>query len=345
VIDWSLAGQVARGIAGLQPAGDPTPFERLSAPAAESERLVSAYTGLTSAAPLPTPEAVGRPEWIEANLRSLGGVLDPVADRVGAKLGPLGGAAGGLLAIEAGAISGYLGGRVLGQYEFPVLDPAAPARLLFVAPNLGHAARALDADPDQLLRWVSLHETTHALQFGGVPWLREHLAGLVHQLLGALDVDARGLLRMPDVSDLRGLLNSVREDGLAFVAVGRERRGLLEGAQAFMALLEGYAEHVMDAVGTDLLADLESMRRAMDRRRAERSGLLRVLERLIGLDLKIRQYQLGKAFCDAVVARGGIAALNRAWAGPDSLPTLAELDDPEGWLGRTERLGLGRGAA
>jgi coenzyme F420 biosynthesis associated uncharacterized protein len=345
VIDWSLAGQVARGIANLQPAGDPTAFEELSGPAAESERLVSSYTGLAAPGPLPTAEAVGRPEWIDANLRGIGGVLDPVADRIGAKLGPVGTAAGALLAVEAGAISGFLGGRVLGQYEFPVLDPAAPARLLFVAPNLGHAATALEADPDQLLRWVALHETTHALQFGGVPWLREHLAGLVRDLLGALDVNPRGLLRMPDLSDMRALLDEVREQGLAFVAVGRERRAVLESVQAFMALLEGYAEHVMDAVGTDLLSDLEAMRAAMDRRRTERSGLLRVLERLIGLDLKIRQYQQGKAFCDAVVARGGITALNRAWAGPDALPTAAELDDAPAWLARTERLGLGRGAA
>jgi coenzyme F420 biosynthesis associated uncharacterized protein len=345
VIDWNLAGQVARGIAGLQPAGDPAPFERLSAPAAESERLVSAYTGLTPAAPLPIAEAVARPEWIDANLASLGGVLDPVSAKVGAKLGPLGGAAGMLLALEAGAVSGFLAGRVLGQYEFSVLDPAAPARLLFVTPNLAHAAHTLDADADQLLRWVALHETTHALQFAGVPWLREHLAGLVGQLLAALDVNPSGLLRLPDASDLRALLDRVRDDGLAFMAVGGERRGVLETAQAFMALLEGYAEHVMDAVGASMLADLEAMRAAMDRRRQERSGLLRVLEKLIGLDLKLRQYQLGKAFCDAVVARGGITALNRAWAGPETLPTLAELEDPAAWLARTERLGLGRGAA
>ena len=344
MIDWSLAGQVARGIANLQPAGDPTPFQQLSGPAAESERLVSAYTGLTAAA-LPVAETVGRPEWIDANLRAIGGVLDPLGERLGSKLGPISGAADKLLAIEAGAISGMLGGRVLGQYDFPVLDPDAPARLLFVGPNLGHVAKTLDADPEQLLRWVALHEMTHALQFGGVPWLREHLAGIVRELLGALEVDTSGLFRIPDLSDLRGLVERLRTDGIAFVAVGEERRGTLESAQAFMALLEGYAEHVMDAVGADLLSDLDAMRAAMDRRRTERTGLLRVLDKLIGLDLKLRQYQQGKAFCDAVVARGGIAALNRAWAGPEALPTLPELDDAVGWLARTERLGLGRGAA
>ena len=97
----------------------------------------------------------------------------------------------------------------------------------------------------------------------------------------------------------------------------------------------------MDAVGAGLLTDLDAMRAAMTRRRTERSGLLRVLEKLIGMDLKLRQYEQGKAFCDAVVARGGIEALNRVWAAPEALPTLAELDDPAGWLDRPQ---LGRAA-
>ena len=347
MIDWSLAAQIARGVSGLQPAGDPAPFAGVSAPTTESERLVSAYTGLVAAAPIPAPEAIDRGGWIEANLGSLRGVLEPAAEKAAARMGPLGGAAGAVLAVEAGALSGFLAGRILGQYEFPVLDPAAPARLLFVAPNLGHAMDQLEADSDQLLRWVALHETTHALQFGGVPWLREHLAGMVSELLASLEVDPSSLLklRLPDVADLRGLVEQLREGGLAGFAISPERRDLLDRAQAFMALLEGYAEHVMDAVGAELLADVTAMRAALERRRRERSGFLRLLERLIGLDLKLRQYEQGKAFCDAVVGYGGITALNRAWAGPESLPRADELDDALAWLARTERLGLGRGAA
>src|SRR3954447_5218478 len=259
MIDWSLAGTVARGVAGLQPAGDPAPFEQLEGPAAESERLVSQYTGL-SAPVLPTAEAVDRDGWVEANLRSMRGVLDPAAARVGGGIPLLSGAVGGLLAIEAGAISGFLAGRVLGQYEFPVLDPDAPARLLFVAPNLAHAADSMDADADQLLRWVALHETTHALQFGGVDWLRPYLAETVGDLLSALQVNPRVLLRLPDVADLRRLFEQVREDGLATVMVGPQRRAQLDRVQAFMAVLEGYAEHVMDAVGAQVLDDLPSLR-------------------------------------------------------------------------------------
>jgi coenzyme F420 biosynthesis associated uncharacterized protein len=248
-----------------------------------------------------------------------------------------------VMAIEAGAVSGVLAGRVLGQYEFPVLEPEAPARLLFVAPNLAHAATNLDAPADQLLRWVALHEMTHALQFGGVPWLREHLAGMLRELLTALEMDPRGLLRgMPDVTDIRRLFERVREDGLAMVVIGESKRETLDRVQAFMAVLEGYAEHVMDAVGADVLDDLPSLRSALQRRRRDRSGLLKVLERLIGMDLKLRQYEQGKAFCDGVVARGGIEGLNRVWRAPEAMPTIAELADPAAWLRRTEPEALRR---
>jgi coenzyme F420 biosynthesis associated uncharacterized protein len=347
VIDWSLATQVARGVARLQPAGDGAAFTAVAGPAEESERLVSAYTGLVVES-LPAAEAVDRERWIDANLTSLGGVLDPVASKLGNGLGPFGGAvgtvAGVMLGVEAGAISGFLAGRVLGQYEFNVLEPRAPARLLFVAPNLAHAAEAMDADEDQLLRWVALHEVTHALQFGGVPWLREFMADIVRGLLTDLTVDPKRLLNVPDLSDLRGLRDTVREGGVAALVLGPEQRVVFDRMQAFMAVLEGYAEHVMDAVGSTLLPDLEELRGALERRRGERSGFLRLFERMIGMDLKLRQYRLGKQFCDGVVARGGIEGLNRVWQSPEAMPTLAELEDPAAWLRRTEPPELDRAA-
>ncbi len=344
MVDWSLAQKVAEGVAALAPSGDPEPYRSLVRPADECEALVSAYTGLTPAAGvLPVAEAIERPAWIEANLRSIRAVLDPAAARAaqsGGPLGPvIGTAAGAALAVESGAISGYLAGRVLGQYEFPVLDPDAPARLLFVAPNLGHAATTLDAGHDALLRWVALHEITHALQFGGVPWLRPHLADMVRELVAALGFDpARLLGGMPGLDDLRGLVDTVRADGLAAAVLGPERREQMDAVQAFMAVLEGYAEHVMDAVGADVIEDLPRMRAAMERRRADRTGLLRLFEKVIGMDVKLRQYELGKRFCDAVVELGGIAALNRVWEAPDRLPSLAELDAPAEWLARVEPL-------
>ena len=344
MIDWRLASVVAQGVAATGPAPPAegvAAFETPAELARECAEIVSAYTGLEPLSPLPAAEAVDRAGWIETSLAGMRGILDPVVARLGGA-GPLGLGAraigGGLLALEVGVISGVLAQRVLGQYEFSVLDPSGPARLLLVAPNLAHAARTLGGEPADLERWVVLHEVTHALQFGGVPWLREHLAARVGNLLEGLEltIDPSRLSKLPSADDLRGLVEAVRQGDLATAMLGDEQRAALEEMQAFMAVLEGYAEHVMDVLGEEQIADLPALRAAMDRRRRDRTGLLRLLERLIGLDMKLRQYELGKAFCDAVAERGGIEALNRVWESPDRMPTPAELEDPAAWLARTE---------
>jgi coenzyme F420 biosynthesis associated uncharacterized protein len=171
-----------------------------------------------------------------------------------------------------------------------------------------------------------------------VPWLTEHLAGMLRELLASVQVkvDPSALLKLPTVEDLKGLWDSVREGGLVTAVAGPERKALIDRLQAAMALIEGHAEHVMDAAGAPVLPNVAQLRQALNRRRRERPPMFKLIERLLGLDLKLRQYEEGKRFCDAVVARGGIDALNRAWTAPERLPTLEELDDPAGWIRRTE---------
>jgi coenzyme F420 biosynthesis associated uncharacterized protein len=343
MVDWRLAKTVARLVASTQP--EPTDgydeiADEVAAFGAESAELVAEYTGLDGGTALPAPETVDRSEWAATNLRSMQSVLEPVAERAGSELGPLAGPlralTGTLLAVEVGALSGFLAARVLGQYEFPILDPVAPARLLMVGPNLAGAARGLEADDRSLARWVALHETTHAQQFTAVPWLREHMAQRIGELVKGLDVDVdlRSVLKLPTMDDLKAFVEAVRAGEVVQLVAGPQRRVLLDELQGTMALIEGYAEHVMDAVGERVLPDLPELRKGLERRRRERSGMLRLFEKLIGLDLKLRQYEQGKAFCDAVVARAGIAGLNLAWVAPANLPTLAELDAPDAWYDR-----------
>jgi coenzyme F420 biosynthesis associated uncharacterized protein len=346
MVDWSLAERIADTVAGGgdAPRAEPLPGD-LAAMAERSREAVVAYARLRPATPIPSLEAVGRATWARANLVTMRTTLAPMLDRLDASgpvRGPFGAplrAAGGtLVAAEIGGLVGLMSRRVLGQYELALLDVTAPARLLLVAPNLTAAAAEMKAEPEELLSWVVIHEVTHAIQFTGVPWLREYLGGLLAELLSSVDlkIDPAALLRLPKREDLTGLWEAVREGGLVTAVAGPERRAVLDRVQATMALVEGHAEHVMDAAGAPLLPSLPSLRAALDRRRRERPPLAKLLERLLGLDLKMRQYEVGKRFCDAVVARGGIDALNRAWASPDQLPSLAELDDPAGWMRRTQ---------
>jgi coenzyme F420 biosynthesis associated uncharacterized protein len=340
MIDWATAERIAGFVAGAPPSS-PALAGQLRELADDSERRVVEYTGLSPAEPLPVPEAVDRRGWIEANLNSMRPVLDPLSERMGEGLGVLAGPMRAttdvVLAAQIGALTGLLAQRVLGQFELTLLDPQGPTRLLFVGPNLDQATRALEADRDELLAWVAFHEVTHGVQFTGVPWLREHMAGLIRTLLESIElqVDAGRLLRLPSTQDLRALVAAVREGELITFIAGRERGEIIDRIQATMAVIEGYAEHVMDAVGEQVLPSVRELRRRLDERRRTRPVLIQVLERLLGLELKLRQYEEGKRFCDSVVAEGGLPALNRVWDSPESMPDLGELRDPSSWVERT----------
>jgi len=306
---------------------------------------VAGYTQLALASPTPPAEVVSRAEWAAVNLDTLSHILDPVAARLDERLafaGPLAGAlraaAAATLAAEAGLVMGYLSTRVLGQYDVSLLGAETDPRLLFVGPNLDGAVRDLDVDADSFGRWICAHELTHVFQFQGVPWLREHMSGLLRRYVATLEVriesgSAGGLPSLPDPARL---VEAFREGGLAALVQSPEQRALMDEIQAAMSVIEGYSEHVMDAIAADVIPGHEKLREAMDRRRRSRSAPQRIIERLLGFDVKMRQYELGKKFADAVVAAGGMEALNRVWASPEALPTIDELQHPKGWLKRTE---------
>jgi coenzyme F420 biosynthesis associated uncharacterized protein len=364
-IDWGAAQRIGEMIAGAPPRGG-VQASSIEPLAHDFAKRVSDYTGLELPAELPPLEVVDRPAWIAANLKTMKPLLDPLTARMGGGgggvtgivSGPLRAASGFLLGAQVGALTGVLSQRVLGQYDLALLDADVKPRLLLLAPNLAQAARNLGVDRDELVLWVSIHEITHAVQFGGAPWLREHLGGMLRELIDGLQVklDPRptrdglpeeknkdggggwipkldGLGINPN--HLREMLERARRGELLRLTLGDERWQLVERMQATMSLIEGHAEHTMDAVGAEVLPSLPRLRAALNRRRETRGLPWRVLERLLGLELKLKQYEIGKRFCDAVVHAEGPQALARVWSGPELLPSTAELETPRLWLDRT----------
>ncbi|MCW2971301.1 MAG: hypothetical protein JWO23_2428 [Solirubrobacterales bacterium] len=355
VIDWGAAQRVGELIAGSPPYGGVSAAS-VEPLARDFARRVSEYSGLAMPAELPALEAVDRPSWIAANLKTMQPLLATLTDRMdddagrfaGPLRGPLRSASGLLLGAQVGALTGMLSQRVLGQYDLALLDSSAPPRLLLLAPNLAQAARNLGVDRDELVLWVTIHEITHAVQFSGAPWLRDYLGSLLKELIDGLQVTITGRSergenakttggrrpRLPDPAELREMLDRARQGELLRLTLGEDRWRLVERMQAAMSLIEGHAEHTMDAVGAEVLPSLPKLRAAMNRRRAGRGLPWRVLERLLGLELKLRQYEMGRRFCDEVVDEGGRQALALAWSGPDALPSPAELERPAQWISR-----------
>jgi len=373
-IDWGAAQRIGELVAGSPPYGG-VRAASVEPLAYDFARRVSTYSGLELPAELPALEAVDRPGWIAANLKSMRPLLETLTERIeapsaGPLSGPLRSASGFLLGAQVGALTGMLSQRVLGQYDLALLDERVPPRLLLLAPNLALTARNLGVDRDELVLWVTIHEITHAVQFSGAPWLRDHLGGLLRELIGGLQVTiagrgsqehphdiatgnggggsgngADGLRddaeaggrwpKLPDPAELREYVERARRGELLRLTLGEDRWQLVERIQAVMSLIEGHAEHTMDAIGAEVLPSLPRLRAALNHRREVRSLPWRVLERFLGLELKLRQYAEGRRFCDAVVDDGGPEALARVWTGPEALPSPAELQAPEQWLART----------
>ncbi len=292
----------------------------------------------------PLAELVDRREWAASALGTLAAAFASLEARLAGELSlpwPLGAAARRAIGLgagaEAGIVAGYAAQRVLGQYDFSLFGEERAARLLFVAPNIDLARSDLRADRELFLRWIALHETTHVLQFESVPWLAPHLRRLAGELLEAagsgIDPARLGSLVGRLAREPRALVRSLLRGELTRLLADPPALAVLDRLQATMSVIEGHAEHVMD-VGAGRDPRLAALRRRLEERRARRGGLGELVSRLLGFELKLRQYELGKRFWDAIAERLGERAPALVWSGPAMLPDLAELERPELWLER-----------
>jgi coenzyme F420 biosynthesis associated uncharacterized protein len=287
---------------------------------------------------------VDRAGWVRANIGSFASLIGKLeADLLDQVIPPGGGLAKAAMALanrwvtnrQLGFLLGFMGTRVLGQYDLALLSmEATPGRLLFVEENIRATARALGVPIGPFRTWIALHETTHAFEFEAHPWLRPYLAERLERQLTLFASDARGIGR----EAARGIGRALRGEGNGEHwmerLMGPEQQALFRETQAVMSLLEGFSDYVMDEVGRDLVPGVERISARFHERRANRTPFERAVLRLTGMDLKLEQYKKGEQFVRAVARLGGPAALVHLWDGPQTLPRAREIEAPEHWVAR-----------
>jgi coenzyme F420 biosynthesis associated uncharacterized protein len=355
-VNWELARQIGIAVASWG-ADDPMPDaddqRGLEETVRAAELAVADFTGLPVPTDIAEVLAFRRAQWVEANVHGLRGILDPVAGKLASAFeqsqgNAPGGAAdgqellGGLMSrmaplltgAQIGMALGYLGQRVLGQFDLAVPRPAAG--LYFVIPNIARFESDWSLPPVEFRAWVALHEVTHRFEFAA-PWVQPHFLGLVRDLIEHAELDLsqleRGLEGL-DLSNPEALNEAFQGAGNLFGhAATPEQRLRIARVQAFLAAAEGYGDHVMDALGERMLSSYRQISEALTRHREGGPGD-QALERLLGLEMKLEQYRLGRAFCGRVSELTGEATLARIWDAPDSLPSMPELEEPTLWLSR-----------
>ncbi|GAA2009652.1 zinc-dependent metalloprotease [Nocardioides kribbensis] len=339
IIDWDLAVSLGSRLAGDGPtvgrAEATAVVEELRAGAHRSTGLVRDFTGLDAPDGTAPVLVVDRAGWVQANADGFKAVLAPVVAKLVEKKPPSGlslALGSRITGLEVGGLLGFLGGKVLGQFD-PFFAPSG--RLLLVAPNIVHVERELGVDPTDFRLWVCLHEETHRVQFTAVPWMRDHLFSLVGQVADTMDSSRMlddGLKRVSEVLRSRG--RDGEGGSLMDLVSSPEQKELMDRVTGVMSLLEGHADVVMDGVGPRVIPSVEHIRGRFDERRKGVGALDRLLRRLLGLDAKMAQYRDGAAFVRTVVDRVGMEQFNAVWAGPQNLPSKAEIHDPSAWVAR-----------
>jgi coenzyme F420 biosynthesis associated uncharacterized protein len=366
MIDWDLA--ISTGVRFARQGPQVSLADARSAVAelrgltAVVQQPVRDVTGLTSQGAVGPIAVVDRPGWIRANVGGFRVVLEPLADKLAERSSalPMAGSVIGsvgsrLTGVQAGLILAYLSARVLGQYEL-FLPPgegelpatgtngaagsAAPTagvgRLTLVAPNIVMVERELGVDSHDFRRWVCLHEETHRVQFTSVPWLRGYVQGMMTEFLLASDLDTGAMLeRLRSAAGaVAGAVRGGDGESLMEAIQTPAQRVLLDKLTAVMTLVEGHGDYVMDAVGPQVVPSVENIREKFSHRRGSTGPVEQILRRILGIDLKMKQYEQGSRFVSAVVAEAGMAGFNKVWTSPETLPTLPEIASPADWLER-----------
>jgi len=349
-VSWEDAQRVAvwvgsRGslLGPPAPPLDPATAAQLEADFSEAtvraEEMVVAATGLRPATGTAGATVVDRAGWVRSNLSSFRRLLEPALEQLDspALRGPLAGAARRATGAQLGLVLGWMATRVLGQYDLLLAEgEGTGGRVSYVGPNIVALERRHGFPARQFRLWIALHEVTHRCQFTGVPWLRGHFLSMVEEAMSGMAPDPRRFaeaLRRAAAA-VRAGQNPLQEAGMLGLVAPPEQLAVIGRIQAMMSFLEGHGDITMDRAGADAVPDAAWFSRVLRERRRRASLPARLLQQLVGLEAKLRQYEQGERFIRAVEATGGPELLGRVWEGPEMLPTMDEIRHPEAWVTR-----------
>ena len=355
-IDWDRSESIAVIVAQSDGAEVPPPgreaeegFRDMSR---RSGELVEGFTGLAPRDPLGDLFVLDRPAWIRANLESFKLIFEPFSRSYAAALermeerrrrtaGMSRRFTKGALTVQIGLVMGYLSRNVLGQFDLGLPRLEGAGRLYIVYPNMLRAEERMRLEPAEFRLWITLHEVTHAFEFAAFPWLRGYMRRLMEDYFASVTVrlEEAGSRLLPGLSraelkDSARLNEIINRGGLLSVVHNPEQREILDRIQGFMSLVEGYSNFVMDGVGREILPGFREMKESFARRRDSKTGAERFIEKVLGFDLKLQQYQVGELFCREVAEEEGVGFLNLAWRREENLPTREEIHHPFVWIER-----------
>ncbi len=355
-VDWDFARTVAGKFSGEDTFASADRNGAMSAEmvrlTSQAEQLVEAETGLVSNAGLARGKTIDRLEWVDVNLSSFQRLLRPLLQKMGSEeqseptnvvsrsltsaaevVGPK------ISGAEVGAMLGWMSGRVLGQYDLLVIEDERPEDqdwVYYVGPNVLKIEQRFGFPPSEFRLWLAAHECTHRAQFTGVPWLRPYFLSLVNGLLDSVEADPKRLADAAKslVADRRSGTQTIKDGGVAALLATPAQKETMDKMTGLMSLLEGHGDVIMSRATEGLIPSQARFARIMTSRRSNASFLAKFVQRITGLEGKMAQYREGENFIAAIEKAGGQELFDQVWVGPEALPTIEEIRNPDLWIAR-----------
>jgi len=361
-INWDAARQFAVGLAtggASEPNVDPQLRVQLAKLSRIAELQVAQATGLglTVNGHVPVVTPVTKSQWANTTLDDYKPLIEHLASGLNADappdnedpaatllsgimkmIGPT------MMAMSAGSMVGHLSTMALGSYHLPVPRRAA-AELAIVGPNVADFIDEWSVDADDVGLWICLHELLHHAVFN-IDHVRERIMDLLQSFAAGFQQADAGALEQklgnfePSV-DLEGMQQQMQQIfGDPEMLLGAMRtpaqEAIVPELESLLAVLVGWVDHHLDAIGQHLIGGHQQITEAMRRRRVSAGPQDRFVEKMLGLDLRRDLLERGQSFIAGVVERGGEDQLAKLWAKADHLPTPNEVDAPGLWIARID---------
>ncbi len=332
-INWKLATEVARSIAGDRSPIDPWESDEYRELARLCEyRLeqVSPFR-LTAASDVVPADPRG---WVDTHLESYGRVVEPFGSSVVgegpaaplmAQLRPA------MIGLQVGSLVGSLATWAIASFDAGI-PPDRPGPLTIVVPNVVTLAASSSADIKEIRLWAVANEIAFR-NIASIPWIQDHLAILVEAYAGAVKIDPTQLSGlMMGGTDPVAIERAIEEAGGIEGLIGSEEaEAPRQELEAFLGTLTGGARLLARRSLSEISPEFDTISADRDRLRdGETSAAGPIGVGAVPAEVTT----LGDRFNQEVESRYGDDAMTVLWSDPTRMPSAAELRDPTAWAAR-----------
>ena len=356
-VNWQMAHDIARQVAAE--GGDPSVGETAARQVTEALRTADVWLDRVTDLPSATvrTHAWSRAEWVEQTLPTWRGVVEPIAERVGAALGEalaaqapeeMRGAIGEALPMMrsmGGTFFGLQLGQAIGALAREVVgggDTALPllevGRAALLPANVSDFGEGLELPTDEVRLYLALREAAFTRLIAAVPWLRGHILTTVVDYARGIQIDTAAIetaVREIDPTDAEAMQQAL-SSGLFEPEHTPAQEAALERLETALALVEGWVDEVVNAAAHGRLPHADALRETVRRRRAAGGPAEHTFASLVGLQLRPRRLREAAAVWSELTQTRGVPGRDHLWRHPDLVPDADAFADPAGFAaGRT----------